>query len=91
MAFAFIVIYPSAADTGAGRKLYQQYCVQCHQPEGGDWRNRESRAFMNYVVRTPRRQLAQRIKTGGKVCPAYMVLLSEENIDNVVDYIRVLR
>lgn len=94
---ALVVVAISAAPSSVmaqpskGRALYGEYCTQCHEAEQGDWGSRESREFTAYVMRTPRRVLTQRIINGGKLCPSYLVIFSSEDVDNVVDYIKVLR
>jgi len=88
---SLVASFPAMALSGKGRDLYQKYCTQCHETEQGDWRSPESRKFVSYVMRTTERNLKQRVSDGGKLCPGYLVIFSEEEVENVVDYIKVLR
>ena len=87
----FSMSFQASAMSGKGRELYKKYCSQCHEPEQGDWNSRESRSFSSYVMRTPGRELKQRIQNGGKLCPSYFVIFATEDVEHVVDYIKVLR
>ena len=87
----FVSVQPLYAGMPEGRKNYQKHCLQCHESEAGSWSSRESRAFADYVIRTPDYELIERLKRGGRLCPAYAVLLTDEEIEDVASYIRTLR
>jgi len=97
---------PPAADTGAvaadplahGRQVYVARCVLCHGPEGkGDGpaaaalnpkpRNHTDGAYMN--SRTDEELLAV-IHNGKGAMPAWKSVLSEQEMQDVLKYVRTL-
>ena len=79
-----------ASDSNNGRKLYQQHCAMCHgnngksiMPGAADF-NRSEGLFQ------PDQSLLIRIQSGKKACPAYLGILSEQKVFDVIAYIRTL-
>lgn len=77
-----------AGDPFAGSNIYVQHCVNCH---GGDGRGgiagtpsfREGRL----MVRTTS-ELMDTVKSGKNLMPAFRGILDEQQIDDVITYIR---
>lgn len=80
-----------AADVNNGNALYQQHCTNCHgdggmgmMPGVPDF-SRGERLF------APDMQLADAIRNGVRVMPAFEGLLSDHEILDVVAYLRTLQ
>lgn len=79
-----------AADVFEGRKVYSQYCEGCHGPDGrGVLADVPDFTFGEGVMRSDFALLAS-IRDGKGVMPAYRGLLKEQEILNVIAYIRTL-
>lgn len=77
-----------AGDPFAGSNIYVQHCVSCH---GGDGRGeiagtpsfREGRLMSKSTS-----ELMDAVKSGRNLMPAFRGILDEQQIDDVVTYIR---
>jgi cytochrome c6 len=80
-----------AADPGKGRQIYMQHCQNCHglvgtpqMPGIPDFRRGES-------LFKPDIELVRRIRAGQGMMPAYEGLFTEEELLDVVAFLRTLR
>ncbi len=80
-----------AADPGKGRQIYMQHCQNCHglggtpqMPGIPDFRRGES-------LFKPDLELVRKIRTGQGMMPAYEGLFTEEELLDVVAFLRTLR
>jgi len=77
-----------AGDPFVGSNLYTQHCVSCH---GGDGRGavagtpsfREGRLMSRSIT-----ELMDTVRTGRNLMPAFRGILDEQQIDDVITYIR---
>ena len=81
---------PHAADVNLGSQIYQQHCLMCHGNDGSgsmagapDFRRGEG-------LLQPDPALLARIKRGKNACPAYFGILDEQEILDLIAYIRTL-
>jgi mono/diheme cytochrome c family protein len=79
-----------AGDIFNGRELYQQHCVRCHGPqgEGGELSTPSFRQNPNLLVTDP--QLLDTLRFGRQVMPGYQGILSEEEMYDLLSYVRTL-
>lgn len=80
-----------AADPSKGRQIYMQHCQNCHglggtpqMPGIPDFRRGES-------LFKPDIELVRRIRSGQGMMPAYEGLFTEEELLDVVAFLRTLR
>ena len=77
-----------AGDPFAGSAIYTEYCVNCHGGDGageiaGTPSFRGGRLMMKSNM-----ELINRVRNGKDLMPSFGGVLSEEQIDDVVTYIR---
>jgi len=104
-AVAFVVSLTSLARTGEANnsntrgaaELYSKHCASCH---GRDGRAKTLKAKLNHARdltdsvwqdRTSDERLFNAIMNGKRKMPAFSKKLSEQEIDDLVSYIRVLK
>lgn len=83
--------YPgAAADRGNGRVIYEMHCVGCHG-EGGRPIDPTVPSFANgdalFMMDS---DLLERIRQGNQTMPAFRGLLSDQEIRDVISYLRTL-
>ena len=87
--FSQLLVAPVfAGDPFAGSNIYTQYCVNCH---GGDGRGeiagtpsfREGRLMARSTA-----DLMETVRTGKNLMPSFRGILEEQQIDDVITYIR---
>lgn len=77
-----------AGDPFAGSNIYVQHCASCHGGDGrGEIAGTPSFRGGALMTRTDS-QLKSTIRSGRNVMPAFRGLLDEQQIDDVVTYIR---
>lgn len=83
--------YAQASDIFNGREIYDMHCQTCHgmdgqaiQPGVPDFSRGES-------LYAPDVDLVQRLRDGGGHLPSYRGLLSDEELRDVIAYIRTLQ
>lgn len=79
-----------AADINLGQKVYRQHCVMCH---GNDGRGSMAGApdfKRGEGLMQSDEALLKRIEIGRNACPAYRGILDEQEILDVIAYIRTL-
>ena len=78
----------SAGDPFAGSAIYAEYCVNCHGGDGaGEIAGTPSFRGGNLMMKS-NIELINRIRNGKDLMPSFAGVLSEEQIDDVVTYIR---
>jgi len=79
---------PSGRIDTAGYLVYKEHCVLCHGESGAD----QISGAKDLVVSTlDRKQTLFIVKHGRGNMRAYSELLTEEQVDDVVDYVFLLR
>ena len=83
-------VVASASNTFEGQNIYQRHCVMCHgnqgistMPSAPSFKRGEG-LFQSDMT------LLQRIKSGKNACPAYIGLLKNQQIYDVIAYLRTL-
>lgn len=80
----------TAADRGNGRTIYEMHCVGCHG-EGGRSIDPTVPSFANgdglFMMDS---ELLDRIRQGNQTMPAFRGLLSDQEIRDVIAYLRTL-
>ena len=89
----FLLIFPGAGivwagDPYAGSAIYAEHCVSCHGGDGsGEIAGTPS--FRNgNLMSKGEFELRDRVKNGKDLMPRFEGILTEEQIDDVVTYIR---
>lgn len=77
-----------AGDPFAGSAIYTEYCVNCHGGDGaGEIAGTPSFRGGNLMMKS-NLELINKIRNGKDLMPSFGGVLSEEQIDDVVTYIR---
>lgn len=77
-----------ASDVRNGKKIYQLHCQMCHGMNGNSSMAGAASFKRGEGLFQSDHSLLQRILNGDKVCPAYRGILSEQDIFDVIAYIR---
>lgn len=80
----------TASDINAGRDLYRRHCLQCHGANGAPNMAGAPDFSRGQGLMRSDKSLHQRIKTGRNACPGYFGILKDQEILDVVAYIRTL-
>ncbi len=81
----------SAADTSKGREIYATNCQFCHGSDGrGVMPDTPDFSFGDKLIR-PDIELFNSISLGKGMSPAFRGILSEQEIFNVISYLRTLQ
>ena len=79
-----------AADVNLGSKTYQRHCLMCHGNDGrGNMAGAPDFSRGEGLLQSDP-ALLDRIKRGKNACPAYIGILDEQEILDVIAYIRTL-
>ena len=86
----FVTSPVAAADVNQGRQHYQQHCAMCHGVNGdpemagaADFRRGEGLMQSDEA-------LLQRIERGNRACPAFRGILREQEILDLISFVRTL-
>ena len=79
-----------ASDINNGQKIYQSYCVMCHGISGKSVMAGAAEFNRGEGLFRSDHSLLERIKSGKNACPAYLGILTEQKIFDVIAYIRTL-
>ena len=79
-----------ASDINNGQKIYQSYCVMCHGISGKSVMAGAAEFNRGEGLFQSDHSLLKRIKSGKNACPAYLGILTEQKIFDVIAYIRTL-
>lgn len=101
-----LTAYTGQGDVKKGKRIYEQFCVPCHGLEGkGDGTRGKSEHFDpmprnhtngEYMNKRPQEELVSVIKNGGfsknfsHIMPPWKTILSDEEIWDVLSYVRIL-
>ena len=77
-------------DPNNGAKIYLKHCLSCHGSTGRSMTPGTPDFSMGQSLQNPDPVLAATIKSGKKLMPAYLGILKEEEIADVIGYIRTL-
>jgi cytochrome c6 len=80
----------NAADTNKGAEVYAKHCVTCHGASGISVMIGAPNFANNEGLMSSDRALLISIKSGKAVMPAYRGVLSDQDILNVIAYLRTL-
>jgi mono/diheme cytochrome c family protein len=80
-----------AADPTKGAKIYNQHCVDCHGPSGDGQMPGVPDFTRTQTLFKPDSVLSDTIKTGKNVMPGFAGILTQEEIYDVIAYLRTLR
>lgn len=77
-----------AADVFEGKSLYQQHCVDCHGPAGEGVMPGMPNFTRGESLLKSDFELANAVRSGRGVMPGFNGLLTDEELENVVAYLR---
>lgn len=80
-----------ASDIRAGQAVYEKHCLSCHGPEGTPTMPGTPDFARGEGLDVTDLDLARGIKQGKNLMPAYEALIKDEDVLNVIVYIRTLR
>jgi len=80
-----------AADIASGGRIYGIYCVSCHGPSGQSLLPDSPNFVRGERLIQPDMSLLAAIKMGKKSMPAYVGILRDQQILDVVAYLRTLQ
>jgi cytochrome c6 len=80
-----------AADVGKGAQLYARHCVSCHGPSGISVMPGAPHLARGERMSQPDMALLASLKAGKNAMPAYLGILSDRDILDVIAYSRTLR
>lgn len=81
----------AAADIGAGGRVYSMHCLACHGPSGQSLLPDAPNFVRGERLIQPDFSLLSSIKAGKRAMPAYMGILRDQEILDVVAYLRTLQ
>jgi cytochrome c6 len=79
-----------ASDIGNGRQVYQRHCAMCHGQNGDSVMAGAANFNRGEGLFQSDHSLLKRIKSGKNACPAYRGILREQEIFDVIAFIRTL-
>ncbi len=80
-----------AADISNGRQLYNLHCASCHGPSGISVMPAAPSVARPGTLMQPDMALLNSIRSGKNAMPAYMGILKDREIFDVIAYMRTLR
>lgn len=81
----------SAAGFDSGRKLYLAHCAGCHGVNGISVMPQASNFSRAKLLALPDQDLIDIIRSGRNMMPAYLGILNDHEILDVINYLRVLQ
>lgn len=82
------VIPANASDINLGRVIYQRHCAGCHGVNGSPVMAAAPDFKRGQGLMQPDQTLHKRIQQGKNACPAYRGILDDQQILDVIAYIR---
>ena len=79
-----------AADTNKGAELYATHCASCHGVSGISLMLGAPNFAKNEGLMNPDKALLDSIRSGKAAMPAYRGVLSDQDILNVIAYLRTM-
>lgn len=89
--FAGFVAPLDAADVNSGRQLYNMHCASCHGPSGISVMPNAPNVARGAILMQPDVQLLGSIRRGKNAMPAYFGVMKDQEILDVIAYMRTLR
>jgi len=92
--FLGVVLAPAPArafDIKAGQSVYENHCQSCHGPEGTPTMPGTPDFARGEGLGVTDSELARGIKRGKNLMPAYEALMKDEDVLNVIAYIRTFQ
>ena len=86
-----VVSVSSAASPSHGAEIFQRHCVSCHGESGEGVMPGVPNFKRGEGLMQPDRVLAEHVRMGKMVMPAFQGLLREEEIYDVIAYLRTLQ
>ena len=80
-----------AADVNSGRQLYNQHCAACHGPAGVSTMPNAPHVARGGTLMQPDVMLVESIRRGRNAMPAYAGVLKDQQILDVIAYMRTFR
>ncbi len=80
-----------AASPAEGQGVYRQHCKRCHGADGSNRLQGKVDFTLGEGLVRQDRVLKKRIERGKGFCPAYLGVLSTEDIYNVIAYLRTFQ
>lgn len=80
-----------ASDIFNGREVYEMHCQTCHGMDGESMEPGTPDFSLGEGLFAPDVDLVQRLRDGGGHLPSYRGLLTDEELRDVVAYIRTLQ
>ena len=78
----------TASDINIGRGIYQRHCVSCHGTNGSPAMAAAPDFRRGQGLMQSDQALLRRIQKGEKACPAFRGILDDQQILDVIAYIR---
>jgi mono/diheme cytochrome c family protein len=79
-----------ASDLAAGQRVYERQCASCHGIDGRPTMPRTPDFSRGESLQVSDVEMVGRIKTGKDLMPGYDRVISDDDILNVIAYIRTL-
>ena len=86
----FVPVRSRAADTNKGAEIYTKHCASCHGVSGVSVMIGAPNFAQSEGLMSPDRALLISIQTGKTAMPAYRGVLSDQDILDVIAYLRTL-
>lgn len=80
-----------AANMVNGQHLYNMHCAACHGPRGEGVNPEAPKFRMGERLEQPDLILMQSVKTGKKTMPPFFGVLQDQQILDILSYVRTLR
>jgi cytochrome c6 len=80
-----------SANPARGRDLYNMHCSACHGPRGEGVAKDAPKFKFGERLEKPDILLMQTVKTGKKGCPPQFGVLQDNDILDILSYVRMLR
>lgn len=80
-----------SANPARGRDLYNSHCLACHGPNGEGVARDAPKFKFGERLEKPDMVLLQSVKTGRKGCPPQFGVLRDNDILDILSYVRMLR
>ena len=77
-----------SSDVNKGQTIYRQHCTMCHGNTGKGNMAGAPDFKRGQGLRKSDHSLLERIKVGKKACPAYLGILTDQKIFDVIAYMR---
>ncbi len=80
-----------AADIYKGREVYEMHCQTCHGIDGSSIEPGTPDFSRGESLFAPDSELVRQLRDGGGMKPAYRGMLSDEELRDVIAYVRTLQ